>query len=79
MKTIQTMKKQILKMYEIEYGNEDYPYSVRIYNNFNGVLYYTGIGRYCKSIDEIDEYILKEVFEKMNGVFSKHGYIFKKV
>ena len=54
MKTIQTMKKQILKMYEIEYGNEDYPYSVRIYNNFNGVLYYTGIGRYCKSIDEID-------------------------
>ncbi|EHJ7846736.1 hypothetical protein KB151_003897 [[Clostridium] innocuum] len=69
------MEKKILKMYEIEYGNEEYPYNVKIYNYLKGNLHYTGVGKFCKSLEDVYKYVESEGFGKPRALFKKNGYI----
>ena len=41
------------KIAEIEEtGNNDFPYNVRVFTVLYGELYYAGIGRFCRTIEE---------------------------
>lgn len=45
--------------------NKEYPFSVQRWDSFdNGQTYtYAGYGKFCKTIDEVDEYIQENMEE----------------